>query len=166
MTTATPPITSGAELARRAFELLNEHDIAALRQFWSTDTVERFPDRTCHGADEIANYFEDAFAAIPDFHMDVLAIAEQGENVFVHWRLTGTHEGPLLGIAPTHKPLAIDGMDHFVVRDGQVISNFVVFDQMQYARGIGMIPPDGSPADKAMKRAFNARTRLMGRLKR
>jgi hypothetical protein len=23
-------------------------------------------------------------------------------------------------------------MDHFVVRDGKVVSNFVVFDQMQY----------------------------------
>jgi hypothetical protein len=39
-------------------------------------------------------------------------------------------------------------------------------DQLQYAREIGMMPPDGSAADRAMKAAFNARTRLARRLKR
>jgi hypothetical protein len=67
----------------------------------------------------------------------------------------------LLGIAPTGKKLTIDGMDHFVIGDGSVRSNFIVFDQMQYARQIGMMPPDGSSADKAVKGAFNARTRLV-----
>ena len=135
MAVASPkPNASNAEWVRWAFEMLNRHDVSALRPFWSDETVERFPDRTCRGPDEIAQYFEDAFAAMPDFHMEVLAIAEQGEDVFVHWRLTGTHDGPLLGIEPTHKLLAIDGMDHFVVRDGKVVSNFVVLDQMQYAR--------------------------------
>jgi hypothetical protein len=57
-------------------------------------------------------------------------------------------------------------MDHFVMRDGIVLSNFVVFDQMQYARQIGMLPPDGSLADKSLKRAFNARTSLVGRVRR
>jgi len=49
------------------------------------------------------------------------------------------------------------------VRDGNVVSNFVVYDQMQFARQIGMLPPDRSLADRAMKAAFNARTRLLRR---
>jgi steroid delta-isomerase-like uncharacterized protein len=162
MTTMSPPVeATNSELARWAFERVNEHDVTPLKQFWTADTVERFPDRTCRGPEEIARYFDDAFAAIPDFHMEILAIAEQGEDVFVRWRLTGTHRGRLLGIAPTGKKLTIDGVDHFVIRDGVLQSNFVVFDQMQYARQIGMMPPDGSTADKAVKAAFNARTRLL-----
>ena len=167
MATATPPqLSSNAELVRWAFETLNQHDATPLKQFWGTDTVERFPDRTCRGADEIAGYFEDAFAALPDFHMDVLAIAEQGEDVFVHWHLTGTHLGPLMGVEPTGKKVEIDGMDHFVVRDGVVVSNFVVFDQMQYALQLGMLPPPGSSGDRAFKRIFNTRTKLSARLRR
>ena len=74
---------------------------------------------------------------------------------------------PLLGIEPTGKKLAIDGMDHFVLDgDGKVVSNFVVVDQLEYARQIGMMPPDGSAADKAMKAAFNVKTRLAEKLKR
>lgn len=165
-TTAPPTTASNAELIRWAFDRLNEHDVTPLRQFWNDETVERFPDRTCRGTEEIARYFEDTFAAIPDFHMEVQTITEQGDDVFVHWHLTGTHSGPLLGIEPTGRALAIDGIDHFVFRDGRVISNFVVFDQMQYARQIGMMPPDGSTADRGVKAAFNARTKLMAALKR
>jgi predicted ester cyclase len=157
----TPPAgVSNRELIRWAFEQLNRRDVTALKQVWDDDTVERFPDRTCRGVDEIGAYFENAFAALPDWHMEVVAVAEHGDDVFVHWHLTGTHQGPLLGIEPTGKPIALDGMDHFVVRDAKVVTNFVVFDQMQYARQLGMMPPDGSAADKAMKAAFNVRTRL------
>jgi steroid delta-isomerase-like uncharacterized protein len=166
-TIASPPAdVSNAELIRWAFEMLNRHDVSPLRQFWTSDTVERFPDRTCRGADEIARYFEETFAAIPDFHMEVLSVAEQGEDVFVRWHLTGTHRGPLLGIEPTHRRLAIDGFDHFVLRDGRVVSNHVVFDQMEYARQLGMLPADGSVADRAVKSAFNARTKLIAKLRR
>ena len=166
-TLTTPPTqASNAELIRWAFDRLNAKDIDSLKQFWGPETVERFPDKTCRGSEEIAAYFEEAQAAIPDWKIEITSIAEQGDDVFVHWHLTGTHEGTLLGIEGTGKPLAIDGMDHFVVRDGNVVSNFVVFDQIQYARQIGMMPPDASAADKAMKAAFNARTKLMERLKR
>jgi steroid delta-isomerase-like uncharacterized protein len=167
MATATPPAqATNGELVRWAFDVLNQRDVTPLREFWTAETVERFPDRTCVGTDEIARYFEDTFAALPDFHMEVIGIAEQDEHVFVQWRLTGTHQGPLLGIEPTGKPIALDGIDHFVMRDGKVVSNFVVVDQMDYARQLGMIPPDGSSADRAMKAAFNARTKLARRFKR
>ena len=41
-----------------------------------------------------------------------------------------------------------------------MVTNFVVFDQMQFARQIGLLPPEGSPADKAVKVAFNAKTKI------
>ena len=165
-TTSVPTDVSNAELIEWAFETINKRDTSVLKQVWTAETVERFPDRTCRGADEIAAYFDEAFAAMPDWHMKVVSIAAEGDDVFVHWHLTGTHTGPLLGIEPTGKALAVDGMDHFVVRDGKVVSNFVIFDQMQYARQIGMMPPDGSAADKGLKRAFNLRTKLAQRLAR
>jgi hypothetical protein len=52
-----------------------------------------------------------------------------------------------------------------VVREGKVVSNFVVFDQMQYSRQLGILPAQDSVADKAMKAAFNVRTKLAQRLK-
>jgi predicted ester cyclase len=167
MAAASRTDVSGAELVRRVFELINSHDIAGLTEhIWTQEMVERFPDRTCHGPHELGRYFAELFAAAPDLRMEPLVIAEQGEDVFVQWRLTGTHDGALMGIEPTHKRIVVDGIDHFVVRDGKVVSNFVVFDQMQWARQIGLLPPDGSGADKALKGAYNARTKLLARLGR
>ena len=164
---ALPAGATNAELVAWAFERINERDVAALRQFWTPETVERFPDGVCHGTDEIAAYFTAAFAAMPDWHMDIVKIMEDGDDVFAHWQLTGTHNGGAFqGIAPTGKRVVLDGMDHFVVRDGVLVSNFVVFDQMQFARAIGMMPPDGSRPDRALKSAFNARTRVQARLRR
>jgi steroid delta-isomerase-like uncharacterized protein len=164
-TSAPPAEATAAELVRWTVEAIGRQDLAAARLAWADDIVERFPDRTCRGVEELAAYFQEAYDAISDWGFEALAVVGEGEDVLVQWRLTGTHTGPLLGIAATGRPLEIDGMDHFVVRDGRIVSNFVVFDQMQYARQLGMMPPDGSSADRALKGAFNARTKLLDRLR-
>jgi predicted ester cyclase len=92
--------------------------------------------------------------------MEIRSIVADADHVFVHWQLTGTHTGPFNGLDPTGRAIAVDGLDHFELRDERVISNFVVFDQMQIARQLGVLPTDGSPADRAMKSAFNVKTRL------
>lgn len=162
MAATSPPTTaSNGELVRWVFETLNTRDVTPLREFWTDDTVDHFPDRTCRGADEIAGYFDEVFGALPDFHMEVCEIAEQDEHVFARWRLTGTHTGGAFqGIEATGKPIALDGIDHVVVRDGKIVSNHIVFDQMSFARQIGLMPTDGSGADRALKAAFNAKTML------
>jgi steroid delta-isomerase-like uncharacterized protein len=167
MAAISPPAgASAAELVRWSFERLDAHDITALRGFWTADTLERFPDRTCRGADEIAVYLEELFAAVPDLRMEVRDIVGQGEHVYAQWHLTGTHSGAAYaGIEPTGKRLALDGIDHFVIRDGKVESNFILYDQMQFARQIGLLPPDGSPADRALKAAFNAKGKVAERIR-
>jgi predicted ester cyclase len=149
------------ELIRRLFDRLNDHDVPGLRELWVPDGVERFPDRTCNGIEEIAAYFDALFAALPDFHMEIQASAEEGDTAFVRWHMTATHTGSgLLGLDATGKSVAIDGLDHITVRDGKLASNYVVFDQMQFARQLGLLPPDGSTADRAVKAAFNAKTKI------
>ena len=147
--------------------MLNRHDLAPLKQhMWTAETVMRFPDRTTRGPEESATYLEGQFAALTGWHMEIVAIAGEGDDVFVHWRLTGKHTGPMFGVAPTGKPLAVEGIDHFVLRDGKVVSIYVGTDGMEIARQFGMMPPDGSRADKALKRAFNAKTRLTPKVRR
>lgn len=163
----SPPVgATNGELIRWVFERLDAHDLASLAAgVWDDETVDRFPNRVCRGAQEISSYFQETFIGMPDAHFEIVATAEQGEDVFVHWRITGTHQGPWLGIAPTDKPLEFEGNDHFVFRDGRIHTGFIAFDQLQSGRQLGMMPPDGSAADRAMKSAFNLRTALMRRLR-
>ena len=64
------------------------------------------------------------------------------------------------GIETTGKRIELDGIDHFTVRGGTIVSNFVVFDQMDVGRQLGLLPPDGSSPDRALKAAFNAKTKI------
>jgi steroid delta-isomerase-like uncharacterized protein len=163
---ALPVDVTSTELMRWVFERINAHDVASLRAFWTDDTVEYFPDATCRGADAVAAYFTDKFASIEGFHLDVGAIAESGDDVLVHWRMTGRHTGTLLGVAGTGKAIAIDGMDHFALRDGRALTNTIVFDQMAFARQVGLLPPDRSVADRTLKAAFNAKTKAVRAVRR
>ena len=118
------------------------------------------PTAPAAAREEISAFFDETFAAVDGFRLEILALVEQGDEVFVRWRTSGTHTGRIFGLDATGKPLELDGMDHFTLRDGRVVTNFVVFDQMQFARAIGLMPPDGSAADRALKAAFNAKTRV------
>ena len=152
---------TNTELAQQVLDAINAHDVDALRELWADGVEERFPDKTCRGKEELGAYFKGLWAAIPDFHMDLVSAVEDGETVFARWKLTGTHTGGQFnGIDTTGKAVAIDGMDEFTFRDGKMVSNFVVFDQMEVGRALGLLPPDASAADRALKAAFNAKTKL------
>jgi len=157
---------TNVDIVRRVVESIANQDLTIAREYWTDTTVERFPDRVCHGGDEIAAYFTDLYTAVADFHVEFRTIAGSGEDVFVHWQLTGRHVGPVLGVAGTGRELVLDGIDHFVVRDGLVGSNFVIFDQMQFARQVGLLPRDASIVDRALKAAFNAGTAVRAKLRR
>jgi hypothetical protein len=163
----TPPTgASNGDLVRWAFDRINEGNVEPLRRFWTPETNERFPDKTVIGSDEIVAYFTEVFAAVSGFNLEIQALVENGDDVFVRWRMTGRHTGPFAGVDGTDKDIDIDGVDHFVIRDGGVISNFVIFDRIQFAQQIGLLPPDESPQDRAMKGAFNLKTRIASKLRR
>ena len=151
---------TNTELAERIFAAINAHDTNALREIWAEGVEERFPDKTCRGKDELAAYFQGLFAAMSDVHMEKVASVEEGETVFVRWVMTGTHDGVFDGIDPTGKAITLDGLDQITFRDGRMVSNFVVFDQMDVGRQLGLLPPDGSAPDRALKAAFNAKTKV------
>jgi predicted ester cyclase len=157
-----------AEIAREMFEeVLNKRDADALLPYWAEDIVDEFPTGTISGRENVHAFFVETFAALPDFHIEADRIVGDDETCFVKWRLTATFSGtPWLGIEPTGDRIELEGMDCFTFRDGVAIHNFVRYDQVSFARQIGMLPADGSAGDKAMTGAFNARTRLKKRFRR
>lgn len=65
-----------------------------------------------------------------------------------------------MGLEPTGNHVEIRGLDLLELEDGELVSNTAYFDGAGFARQIGMLPADGSGADRAMKSAFNAMTKL------
>ena len=80
-------------------------------------------------------------------------VARPESSCAVEWRLEATLSGERLGIDPTGKHVEIRGFDLFELEDGQIVSNTAYFDGMSIARQIGMLPPDGSGADRVKGRS-------------
>jgi predicted ester cyclase len=156
-----PPTDGGPEaLVRWVFNVLNRHDVDAYRQVLAPDAIERLPSRTLHGADAISAYARELFTALPDAAFTLLALVGEGEEVMVRWRLAGTHSGgPLEGLEPTGRRVDLDGVDHHTVRDGRLVSTFVVVDRVQLARQLGLVPEEGSRLEVGVRTAFNALAR-------
>jgi len=114
--------------------------------------------------EEVVAWFRALFDAVPDLHMEVedVAIAGQpgGERATVRWHLTGTFSGArYMGIEPTGRRIDLHGMDLIDIENGRVAGNNIYYDQLAFARQIGMIPPEGSLGDRLMTGAFNLVTK-------
>ena len=93
MATIATETRSPVEIARLIFEtVLNQRDAGAVRPYWADDLVEELPTGTYRGPDEMARYFAETFAALPDFHIEPEQIIGEDDTVFVKWRLTGTFQ--------------------------------------------------------------------------
>jgi steroid delta-isomerase-like uncharacterized protein len=147
---------------RSYFEAMDNRDAEAMASHWREDGVEDIvPVGVLRGHDELRDYFASLFAAMPDARTTVTRLVAGEQSCAVEWRLEATLNGaPLMGIEPNGKHIEIRGFDLFELEDGELVSNTAYFDGAGLARQIGMLPADGSGADRAMKGAFNAVTKL------
>src|SRR3712207_320911 len=155
-TTTTSPLT----VAQAIMDAFNAHDLDRLVTHYAETIDERMPDRTLRSRAELRAYMSELFTAMPDVRFDVHTMAEEGEHVLVYWTITGTHEGIFQGIKPTGTKLSVDGFERMTIRDGKLVENRVVFDRTAFGQQLGLLPPDGSGQERAMKALFNARTRF------
>jgi hydroxyacylglutathione hydrolase len=154
-------------VARRYFAAIDERDLETAVSLWAPGGRENVRGRVdVHAPEGVQEFIGELIAAVPDLKMEVVSTTTEKDRCGVHWRLTGTFAGPgrFGGIAPTGSPLTLEGFDLITVRDGLIQSNDAFTDSMTFARQVGMMPAQDSPAEGRMMGAFNARTRLTERL--
>ncbi len=168
MATATETRSPG-QLAREAFEaIFDRRDVDAVRPMWTDNSVDHFLALgvDARGPQQLAAFFRELHAAIPDFDMTIENVVEDDRHAVVQWSATGTFDGaPFQGIEPSGKRVSLRGCDVFrFSEDGKLDTNTIYYDGAEFARQIGMLPPRDSAGDRAFLWAFNARARLRRRL--
>jgi steroid delta-isomerase-like uncharacterized protein len=167
-TTQTP-----SEIAREMFRaLFEDRDLSDPSRYWTDDSIDYFlgAGKSARGKEALTQWFRDLFAAVPDWKVDIENVFDDGDRqVVVQWHATGTFDGsaPFLGIEPNGRRIDMRAVDVFKLdADGKVDTNTVYYDGADFARQLGMLPPQDSAADRAMLAAFNGLTKLKRRLKR
>jgi steroid delta-isomerase-like uncharacterized protein len=171
-----PTTTTSQSLGERAREIFSaifdDRDLSDPYRYWTDDSVDHFlaAGKSVRGAQALAQWFRDLFAAVPDWDLTIENTVDDGDHeVVVQWHATGTFNGssPFLGIEPTGRPIDIRGVDVIRVDDDfKVVTNTVYYDGAEFARQIGMLPARDSAGDRAMLAAFNGATKLKARLRR
>jgi steroid delta-isomerase-like uncharacterized protein len=158
---------STEDVARSYFEAAAARDPDRMASHWAAEGVDDLvPIGILRGPDEVRAFFTEFFAAVPDFEFVVERVTADGRVAAVQWRASGTFDGgPFQGVDPTGRRIELRGCDCVEVEDRKLVRNTAYWDNMAFARGVGMMPPLDSPAERAMKRAFNSFTKLRGALR-
>jgi predicted ester cyclase len=78
--------------------------------------------------------------AFPDLTPTVLGICAEGDSVCMRWRCTGTHKQRFLGVEPTGKKIAIEGISFDRFRNGKLIETFAQWDTLGLLQALGVVP--------------------------
>jgi len=76
----------------------------------------------------LGEYMDGIRAAFPDFHNRIEEILSDGDKAFARLTYTGTHEGELFGIAPTHRRITYAGAAVFSFQAERIREVWVLGD--------------------------------------
>ena len=144
------------------FAAIGSRDVEALGEHWREDGVsEIVPVGVLRGRSEIKEFFHGLFAAVPDLETSVVRVVPGDRLAAVEWRMSGTFTGePFQGIDPTGKAVELRGLDLVEVEENEVVGITAYYDGAEFARQVGLMPPQDSSAERALKAAFNAVTKV------
>jgi glyoxylase-like metal-dependent hydrolase (beta-lactamase superfamily II)/predicted ester cyclase len=150
------------KIATSYFDALGRQDLDAATAVWKPGGVDRIVgDQELSAPDGIRRYFDELFAAFPDFALEILEVTASTGRAAVRWRAKATFAGPgyFQGFAPNHARIAIEGCDIVTVEDKLIVHNDAYIDSGDIARQLGLLPPTGSVAQQRLAKLANLRTR-------
>jgi steroid delta-isomerase-like uncharacterized protein len=102
-----------------------------------TPTLENGPE----GAKRVVSTYR---AAFPDSHFTLEDLFAEDDRVLVRWSAQGTHNGELMGVAPTHMKVTVHGMDIYRLEGGKIREIWVNWDTMGFMQQLGLEPMSAS----------------------
>ncbi len=156
------PTRTPAEVADAVFAALSTRDIDEVLRYVHEDCVDDFVVvGMFRGRAAIRVFYDEMFAAFPDFVIHPLAVVADDRRAAVQWVVSATFIGePFLGIRATGSPLELRGLDLMEIEDGLVRHNTIYYDGASFARQVGLLPAQGSVVERGLVGAANAWTRL------
>jgi predicted ester cyclase len=124
----------------RLGELLAQHDVEHLDEVFDTNIVDHDPaPGQAAGVEGTKQFWGDFFAAFPDAAISLETLVADDDNVVVCLGITGTHDGPLMGIQPTGKSISVRGIQIGRFENGKIVERWGSTDQLGILQQIGAV---------------------------
>jgi steroid delta-isomerase-like uncharacterized protein len=118
-------------------------------------------DIELHGKDEIRRWYEELFAAIPDFRNSGEQYWEAGDQIFFAAYMEGTHLGTWHGWPATGRHFRSPMLVRIpIAPDGLMEAEIVYNDSADVFTQLGILPRQGSRQERALQALYRVRQRL------
>lgn len=125
---------------RAAIDAWNAHDRDRYMTGYAPDVkLHGFPE----GVDDAAtlgDFFAGFWEAVPDAQIELGDAFEAGDKAAARLTITGTHEGELMGVPASHRPISVEVITILRFDDGRIAERWQVADFLSMMQQIGAIP--------------------------
>jgi steroid delta-isomerase-like uncharacterized protein len=121
----------------------NHGDLSVIDDLFSPEYQDRdaAAQTGTSGLDAARQFIVNFRTAIPDLHVEIEDQYAEGSTVTTRWTATGTHEGTLMGVPGTHRPVEVSGIsiDRFD-EHGRFVEGWGNWDGIALLQQIGALP--------------------------
>jgi len=123
-------------------EVWNNGNLAAIDELVAEDHVDHDPAQAGSpgGREGVRAFVQMYRAAYPDTRIELGEMIAEGDLVAAPWTATGTHQGDLMGIAPTGKSIAVTGIGIDRVSGGKIAESWANYDALGMLAQLGAMP--------------------------
>lgn len=132
-------MTQNEQVMRRfVSEILNKGNFSVMDELVHGDYRYRSPEMELKGREALAGLLQGYRAAFPDMQVTVNDMVVAEDRVTMTFKLTGTHQGPLMDVPATGKTIDIHGMILTRFEGGMMVDEFEILDQLSMFQQLGL----------------------------
>jgi len=131
-------------LARRSWEVVAQGSLDtlkdALAEVYADDVVLHEPGEDIVGIEGLAQFVSMMRSAMPDLRITLEDDMAEGDKVVSRWIAQGTHQGELMGIAPTGNQVTVTGITIHRIEEDKIVEEWENWDALGLMQQIGAVP--------------------------
>ena len=131
-------------LARRSWEVVTEGSLDtledALAEVYADDFILHEAGEDIVGIEGLTQFVSMMRSAFPDLRITIEDDMAEGDEVVTRWIGQGTHQGELMGIAPTGNRITITGITIHRIADAKIVEEWSNWDALGLMQQIGAAP--------------------------
>lgn len=138
--------TKHKDLMERAnHDLWAQGNLDFIEEYVAEDYVEynNAAPAPIRGRDGYRENVEMVRTGFPDLAVSTEHLIAEGDLVANHYTITGTHDGPFMGLEPTGIEVRISGISIGQIDAGKVVAGWTVADTMGLLQQLGAVEPPG-----------------------
>ena len=131
-------------LARRSWEFATEGSLDTLgdtlAEVYAEDFIMHEPGEDIVGLEGLTQFVSMMRSALPDLRVTIEDDMAEGEKVVTRWIAQGTHQGELMGVAPTGNRVTATGITIHRIAEAKIVEEWSNWDALGLMQQVGAVP--------------------------